>query len=140
QRWKRVRPVGDGGRAWADAGDDQRLTEGEGSVADDSTDIDKQLISYDKRFETYVPKPKSRIHAGTTAWQKDPDGPWGHSGITVATEENVVVSAAKDMVKQSGGNTNFLVGGALGHCTKGDVNLTSGADMRVSAAQRLLIM
>lgn len=109
-------------------------------MADDTTDIEKQLIASDKRFEIYVPKPKSRINVGTTARKKDPDGPWGHKGITIATAENVVVSAAKDMVQQSGGNTNFLVGGALGHYTKGDVNLTSGADMRVAAAQRLLIM
>ncbi len=106
----------------------------------DQTDLEKQIITSDKRFEIYVPKPKSRINMGAMARKADPDGPWAHPGITIATEENVVVSAAKDMVQQSGGNTNFLVGGTLGHYTKGDVNLTSGADMRVSAAQRLLVM
>lgn len=106
----------------------------------DQADLEKQIIASDKRFEIYVPKPKSRINLGATARKADPDGPWAHPGVTIATEENVVVSAAKDMVLQSAGNTNFLVGGSLGHYTKADVNLTAGADMRVSAAKRVLIM
>ena len=106
----------------------------------DETDLEKQLLASSKRFEIYVPKPKARMSLGTTATKQDPDGPWGHAGITMAADDNVVTSAAKSMVIQSGSNTNFVVGGALGQYTQGDVNLTSGADMRLAAAQRLLIM
>ncbi len=108
--------------------------------SDDPAAFEKKVISSDKRFEIYVPKPKSRINVGAPAAKKHPDGPFAHPGVTISADDHVFVQSGKEMVVQSGKDANFLVGGTLGQHAKTDLQLTAGGDMVLSAGQRVLVI
>ena len=109
-------------------------------MSNDPADLEKTILASNKRFEIFVPKPNARINLGQPATKKHPDGPYGHAGITMSAKDVVFIEAGKEMVLQSGADANMLVSGNLGTYASGDVQLTSGGDMRVSAAQRLLVI
>jgi hypothetical protein len=109
-------------------------------VTQDPAAFEKQVLKSDKRFEIFVPKPKTRINMGKPAGSKQPDGPFGHEGLTVSTEKNIFVQAAEHSVYQVGKDANFLVGGKESHFVSKDLEITSGGDMRLSAKQRVLVI
>lgn len=109
-------------------------------MSEDPAEFEKQVLSSDKRFEIYVPKPMSRLNMGKPAANAQPDGPFGHDGITVSTEKALFQQAQNELVVQSGKDANLLVGGALGQYVSKDAQITAGEDLRLAGGKRVLLI
>ncbi len=109
-------------------------------MSQDPAEFEKQILSSDKRFEVYVPKPAAQLNMGKPAGKNQAGGPYGFDGVTLSAQDNVFVESGADMVIQSGGGANVLVNNELGLYVGGDAQFTSGGDLRVSAAQRVLVI
>lgn len=106
----------------------------------DEVDLEKLLLSSDKRFEVYVPKPPARFQLGAKARKKDPEGPFGYPGATLMVKDHILVEAGANMVVQSKGDTNFLHAGKTNSFSKDTWNLTSGGDLLLSGNQNVLVV
>ncbi|MFK7984845.1 MAG: hypothetical protein AB8I08_02365 [Sandaracinaceae bacterium] len=109
-------------------------------MSEDPADFEKAILSSDKRFEIYVPQPAARLNMGVGASKAQPEGPYGHSGVTLSAADNVFVESGADMVIQSGKAANLLASKDMGVYVGASMTMTASEDLKISAGQRVLVI